>query len=226
MTDAPADVETMRFDDHTVRRIENRAQFESLATRDHGITTTKLTITSFFDAARRDLVFYDSHFYTLHDEWYWFRLLNGAAVPGDDTAPVTGLTLPTVQAAYEWARAQTGPLPLDLQFGGDRLYSWRFYDLAFGRMRTRGCATMLRTDARTGASPAPERWAFELEYPDELTYPELVVFFQTIESRLGPELARELKFLVRSAAQENLAQQMEREQVRRVAREDRRVARG
>ena len=89
---ADADVPPGVFNDHTVRRIEGYADFAALSSPSHGVASAKLVITSFRDAARRDLVFYDANFYTLHDEWYWFRLLNGQAIPGDDgVAPVLSL---------------------------------------------------------------------------------------------------------------------------------------
>ncbi len=212
-TDVPADAEPDTFPDHTMRRIEDRAAFDALASREHGIASTKIVITAFSNPALRDLRFYDANFFTLHDEWYWFRLLNGATVPGDPgVAPVRGLSFASIRDIYTWAGAQPS-LPLDLQIADGRLYSWRFYDLAFGRGRNRGLATLMRFDARGGTAPAPERWCFELEYSDELTHDELVVFFETITARVGPDLGRDLRFVVRSAAHEALAQRMERERL-------------
>ncbi len=201
------------FNDHTVRRVEGAADFATLSSPAHGVASTKLVITSFLDPARRDLVFYDANFYTLHDEWYWFRLLNGQAIPGDPgVAPVRGLSFPTIRSIYDWARGRTS-LPLDLQIADGRLYSWRFYDMAFGRERSRGLATMMHLDARAGTAPTPERWGFELEYGDAVTHPELVIFFETIAAHVGPDIARDLRFVVRSAEHEALAQQMERERL-------------
>jgi len=201
------------FNDYTVARVENAAEFAMLSTRERGFGAQKLVITGFSDPARRSLRFYNSRFFFLHDEWYWFRLLNGQPIPNDDgVAPVTGHSFPTVQSIYNWARTQAS-LPLDLQLVGGRLYSWRFYDLAFGRNRNRGLATLVHIEARSGPSPAPERWGFELEYGDALTYEELVVFFETIRAGLGESIARELRFIVRSAEQEALAQRMERERL-------------
>ena len=43
----------------------------------------------------------DSNFYTLHGEWYHFRLLKGHAVPGFETSPVQGETFDTVTCSSE-----------------------------------------------------------------------------------------------------------------------------
>ncbi len=193
--------------DHTVARLSSSGDFAALAGTAFGTSTAKFIITSYGDPAARDLRFYDSGFYRLHDEWYWYRLLNGARVPGDDVSPVRGLSFPTVAAASAWARTQSD-LPLDLQFVEERLYSPRFYQLSFGDARRYGLGTLVRVPPRGGS---PERWAFELEYSDALTHPQLVVFFETLTARLPPEIAQRLHFLVRSVDQEALAARMERE---------------
>ncbi|MFO0608767.1 MAG: PEP/pyruvate-binding domain-containing protein [Polyangiales bacterium] len=211
--DAPADgpdVPIGAYDDHTVDRLASRADFDARATAEHGFASQKLVITNFSDRAARDLRFYDSRFYALHDEWYWFRLLNGQRVPGESVDPVPGLRFPTVASIYDWARRQPR-LPLDLAFGDGRLYSWRFYEHSFDAARWFGLATLVNVPARAAPPASPERWAFELEYSDHATYEDLVVFFEQIRARVPDDIARELRFLVRSAEQEQLAQRMERE---------------
>jgi hypothetical protein len=200
------------FDDHTLGRLNAVGDFEARSNGELGFAAQKLVITNFTDPPTRDLRFYDSRFYALHDEWYWFRLLNGQRVPGDSVAPVSGRSFPTVASIYQWARAQPS-LPLDLAFGDGRLYSWRFYDHAFGPSRWFGLSTLIRIPARTVAPAAPERWAFELEYSDALSYAELNVFFDTIGARVPDAIGRNLYYLVRSAEQEALAQRMERERL-------------
>lgn len=164
-----------------------RAAFDALATRDHGIASTKIVITAFSTPALRDLRFYDANFFTLHDEWYWFRLLNGARVPGNPgVAPVRGLSFASIRDIYAWARAQP-TLPLDLQIADGRLYSWRFYDLAFGRGRNRGLRRPSCTSTRAlGAHRPPSAGAFKLEYGGEPAHDELVVFFGKHHRARGP----------------------------------------
>jgi len=208
--DVPGDVVVEPdFADHTVARLDSVADFERVAVQAYGLSTAKFVITAFGDPENRGARFYDGRFYTLHDQWYWFRLLNGARVPGDFVEPVRGLHFATIDEATAWARTQP-ILPLDLAFYGDRLYSNRFYDFSFGAARRYGLATLLRVPPR-GASP--ERWAFELEYSDQLWHPELVVFFDALRARLPPDIARELRFLIRSPEQETLGARMEQDRL-------------
>ena len=68
------------FDDHTLQKLPTIAAYEGLAATSNGRSETKFVITSFGTApAVRFMV---ANFDTLHDEWYWFRLLNGAQIPG------------------------------------------------------------------------------------------------------------------------------------------------
>ncbi len=196
------------FDDHTVPRVESEAHFATLAAGESGITVAKIIVTNFNVPAQREARFYDARFFKLHDEWYWFRLLNGQSLPGDDIAPVMGRSFATVQDIYTWARAQS-TLPLDLQIFDGRLYSWRFYEQSFGASRRYGLATLMRIPPRN-ASEGP-RWAFELEFSDALTHAQLVTFFDAILPRLPATIAPQLKWLVRSSEQETLAQSMERD---------------
>ncbi|MBI5514334.1 MAG: hypothetical protein HY909_11230 [Deltaproteobacteria bacterium] len=198
------------FNDHTVPRLATLRDYEAIAAGAFGTSTAKFIITAYGEPARRDLRFYDGNFYTLHDQWYWFRLLNGAAIPGDDIAPVRGLRFATIPELSTWARGQPS-LPLDLRFYEDRLYSVRFYDLSFGDSRRYGLGTLVRVPAR---APNPERWAFELEYDDVPTHAQLSVFFELLEPRVPPEARGTFRFLVRSPGQEMLAETMERERLR------------
>lgn len=202
--DRPVEAE---FPDHTRPRIGSVADFEALSAVEFGLSTAKFIITAFNDPSARDGRFYESAFYSLHDEWYWFRLLNGARIPGDFVDPAPGLRFDTIADIYRWAPTQP-VLPLDLVFIDGRLYSPRFYDYAFGATRRFGLATLVRVPAR---ADAPERWAFELEYGDTLSHAELTIFFDALRARLPADLARELRFLIRSPEQESLGQRMEAE---------------
>lgn len=199
------------FDDHTVTRVETEAQFESLATPEGRMPALKVVITSFDRDTPGETRFYDARFYTLHDEWYWFRLLNNQPVPGDDgVMPVPGQTLATIADVYAWARMQP-TLPLDLQFADGRLYSWRFYENAFGASRKFGLATILRVPPRNASEGV--RWAFELEFGDNLTHAQLSRFFERITPGMPASVAPQIKWLVRSSEQETLAERMERERL-------------
>jgi hypothetical protein len=198
------------FNDQTVPRIGSVMDFMGLARNSFGIASTKFIVTAFGQPSQRDLRFYNTTFFSLHDEWYWYRLLNNAPIPGDDVAPVPGHRFSSIREIYAWARTQR-TLPLDLQIADDRLYSWRFYELAFGESRRFGLGTLLRIPAR---GTTPERWAFELEYSDALTYAQLVTFFEMLTPRLPESIANNLYFLVRSSDHDALAQRMIRERLR------------
>ena len=58
----------------------------------------------------------DGGFYTLHDEWFWFRLMNGQRVSGADVEPHPG-RFATVQEIVAWALEQD-ELELVVQVNG------------------------------------------------------------------------------------------------------------
>lgn len=195
------------FADHTSPRLDHEEDFFALSAEGAGVHAVKFIITG-FGAPARALRWYDSAFYQLHDEWYWFRLMNGARAPGDTTEPFDG-EFETIADIVAWAGAQE-ELPLDLRFVGERLYSPRFYQLALQTSpKVYGVGTLLYIDAREQPEPRDEIWAFELEYQDDVTHAELVVFFHELERTLPASIADRLRWLVRSPAQEELAVSME-----------------
>ena len=118
----PRFVDENGFDDHSVPRSATVAELMAL-TRSGvgGQAALKFTIPEFdrpadsADLARAHLM--DGNFYDLHDEWYYYRLLNGQRVVGDDTEPVTDSTFDTVDEIYRWAAGQpAGALPLGLTY--------------------------------------------------------------------------------------------------------------
>jgi hypothetical protein len=196
------------FDDHTIPYLVDENQFFARAPEGGVVRAMKFVITEFGNAARRRIRHYDNHFYALHDEWYWFRLMNRVSVPGDDTVPYPG-SFPTVQSITEWAVTQN-PLPLDLRFVSGRLYSPRFYELGLARdPKVLGLGTVIYVAARDIEPSRPAQWAFELEYQDAVTHEELVIFFEELITTLPASMAQNLKWLVRSPAQETLAVAME-----------------
>lgn len=199
------------FDDHTVPSLATQADFERFAVGDNGRLAVKFVITGFGTNASA-VRWSDSHFYSLHDEWYWFRLLNGQSIPSrEGIAPVEGLEFATVQDIYAWAKDQL-VLPLDLRFIEERLYSPRFYSLALDlRPRALGLGTLIHVAPQAAR---PERWAFQLEYIDIPTHEELVHFFEQIDATMPEEVRGQAKWLVRSPKQEELAQLMEQQGLR------------
>jgi hypothetical protein len=210
MASAPRPRFDPNFNDHTVPRMATIDEFVSRAVTEFGLSTTKFVVTSFDDETHWGVRFYDSHFYHLHDEWYWFRLLNGQPVPGDDTVPVGGTSFGTVGAIYAWAHAGHD-LPLDLSFYDNRIYSRNFYDHSFGPSRRFGLGTLVYIPAR---GTSPERWAFELEFSDAITHETLTRYFDVLRGQLPETVVRNLHFLVRSAEQEALATQMQSSHLR------------
>lgn len=204
------------FNDHTVGEIESVADFEARAVAAPSSTALKFVITRFQQGAEQRVRFLDTTHYKLHDEWYWFRLMNGAPIEGiDDVQPVDpalyGGPFETVQEIVAMARAQT-VLPLDLQFVSDgRLYSPNFYDLAlFESPKRLGIGTVLHFRARTDVDPPlAEQWAMELEFQHALTASELSSLFQALDAAMPAAI--QVKLLVRSTQQETLAQQLEAE---------------
>ncbi|MFO0557909.1 MAG: PEP/pyruvate-binding domain-containing protein [Polyangiales bacterium] len=211
LTDPTLRARSESFNDHTVPRIEDVPAFQRLARNEGLLRAVKFIITDFNVPERRRLRFYDSNFFKLHDEWYWFRLLNGALVDGDETEPVQLRPFANIPDIYQWA-AEQAEYPLDLVMYSDgRLYSPRFYDRAFGRGRRFGLGTLLSLPPAQGSTA--RRWAFELEFNDGATHEELMVFFAQLRAKLPAEIANDLHYLVRSQPQEALAQQMIRGQL-------------
>ena len=203
------------FFDHTLDRLDSLAAFEAIAAVAPSSTALKFIITRFGQPEQRAL-FLESTFYRLHDEWYWFRLLNGATIDGVDTAHVTPAELgrgsfDNIADIVAWARTQP-TLPLDLAFVSDgRLYSPRFYELAlFSSPKSLGLGTLLHFRARSDVvPPLAEQWAIELEFQHDLSSDELVQLFLALAEALPEDIGPRVKLLVRSQQQEALAVQLE-----------------
>jgi hypothetical protein len=157
------------FDDHTVQGAVTQAELEALSfdRNANGDFQVKFLITLLMDPEHRAVRFQESDFYTFHDEWYWFRLLNGESACGATTDPVRGLTFEDVPAIYAWAEEQD-ELPLDLEWVlGRRLYSDSFYALVLrtdpraystGRLHYRAETDDYRLDVGTWDRPTDPEW--------------------------------------------------------------------
>lgn len=195
-------------DAHTVSVLRTIADYEQLAKDGlSGQSVLKFSITEF--TIDPEIVWLDSAFYTLHDEWFWFQLLNGTAVRGFDTLPVDELSFSTVADLYEWADQNRSGLPLDLRFTSlDRLYSPAFYKVALAAEPDRriGLGALIRTpDPDTGI----DRWIIELEFSDEVTSEQMETYFDVVGSSIPREVAELLQWVPRSRPQEITAATIE-----------------
>ena len=74
----------------------------------------------------------DGNFYSLHDEWYYYRLLNGSRSPATTPCPSASQQFVDDRRDLPLGASACRPatLPLDLTYIGERLYAAEFYDLA------------------------------------------------------------------------------------------------
>jgi hypothetical protein len=159
------------------------------------------------DLARTHLM--DGTFFDLHDEWYYYRLLNGQRVVGDDTEPVVDSTFETVEDIYRWAGSQPADaLPLDLTYSGERLYAPRFYEMALrSEPRQLGVGSIVRFPDHDPAKP--DHWLLELEYSDDVTPEHVAQFFARLGPVLPAEVSEHLQWVVRSPQHDDVAGAMQ-----------------
>jgi hypothetical protein len=204
------------FDDHTLRKVRDLDHFEELSANHLGTTRVlKFVITRFEERRHREIRYLESDFYELHDQWYWFRLMNGQRVPGAGVRPVTGHEFESPDAISAWAKTQTR-LPLNMRWATpERLYSDRFYDDGIrSNPRRFGLGALVHIPARPARGDLPARdaiWAFELQYSDEPSREDIEAFVSLLEDSLPTKIASELRWLVRSPAQERLVASLERD---------------
>jgi hypothetical protein len=218
ITSLPTHVDQHGFNDHTVPKVETRAQLLALAKNDAtGRSVVKFTFTTPMEPSG-GMHLYDSNFYKLHDEWYWFRLLNGQAVIGAPDEPVTGERFPTIGSIYAWAKSKNySGLPLDLAYVDDRIGSSKFYEAAlFEPVRRFGVGSLVRfvgtSNPKAGPTDAPagEQWLIELEYQDIPTPQLIEQYFARLLPALPEEIRPRLKWVVRSPEQQAVAALMTR----------------
>jgi hypothetical protein len=169
------------FDDHTHVGAIDVATFERLleVPRDTVPQSVDFLVVYVSDSERRHVRFEDGAFYEFHDEWYWFRLMNGVTACGSSATPVRERRFTTVQEIEE-ALKDRPALPLDLaRTSGGRLYSPSFYTLS---LRTRPRVYATGTLFRWVGSP--DRYAFELPLVDAVTSEELHAIHATLEAAL------------------------------------------
>lgn len=199
-----ADAAPESFDDRTIGCMPDVEAFFDLSGSRIGTSVVKFDVMAFSDPNRRHVRYLDSTFYRLHDEWYYYRLLNGERFEGDSlTEPYPG-SFDSIESVYAWAWDRTD-LPVGLTWHGERLYARRFYDLAFADNRYVAPGTLIYLPGDEGDG----RFAFELEHADNAPYDELVVYFEMLQASLPPEIGETVAWLVRSTEQETLAREME-----------------
>ena len=200
------------FDDHTLPELDSVDEYFLLAQSGaSGGSVVKFSIPSMLQGT--DVYWMDSQFYRLHDEWFWYRLLNGQPVPGSDRQPVEGEDFSTIEEIYAWAsELNSGDLPLDLRWVGssafgDRLYSDEFYELVLDTQPRHYAVGSL---VHLPANPLSESdaWLIELEYGDEPTPGEIAVIFERLSATLPDEIAGRLQWVVRSPQQDEIALEM------------------
>jgi hypothetical protein len=213
----PRFVDENGFDDHSVPKVDTVAEVFALSkTAVGGETVMKFVIPDFDQPASspelQRVHLMDSNFFQLHDQWFYFRLLNGQRVPNDDTEPFTKRRFATIAEIYSWALAQPrDQLPLDLRFDDNpedrRLFSSAFYKLALDREpRVLGVGSIVHLP-ETDPNRA-DRWLLELEYSDIVTPERIANYFDRLTPVLPAEIAEQLQWVVRSPHQQAVAEQM------------------
>lgn len=207
----PTHVDANGFDDHTVPVIASTAEYHALSKDADGRETVKFIIAGLRDE-QPSVHWADAGFYRLHDEWYWFRRLNGQPIPGLADPPVSGLEFATIADVYSWAE-DLSRLPADLRWvdGGvglgresRRLYANRFYEVTLrSEPRSHAAGSLIRFEHADGVS-----WLIELEYGDEPTSAELGRIFEVLASTLPSEIGDDLAWVLRSPAQRRIAEAM------------------
>ncbi len=208
---APHVPEDASFEDYTTTQVESIAEFRQLAAVPAlagdrpTIAGAKFVITSFSDPARRRIHYLDGRHYRFHDEWAWFRLLNGRAVSGMEPLEVHGFRAP--EDARRWASAHEDDLPEGLELIDGRLYVRHFYDLSLAAgERVLGAGSLIHVEAR---GERPELWGFEVDYTDPAKVEDLEVFFAEVEKSSPEPARRALHWFARSPEQLAVGRQLQ-----------------
>ena len=206
------------FNDHTAQQLLSRSDFQALAKNSAGIQVLKFWLSEPQSGypegwSEQGLIrYYDSQFYTLHDQLYWFRLLNGVPVWTFETIPLEPpLEIYTIEALTQkmnhWEVAGKS-LPLSLIFTESRrLYAPQFYEAMLNHPRRSIAGSIIHMDPHPERNQGQDLWAFELEYSDKPTMIELMSLFAYFRAHL-PEGMKALKWLTRSPYQAELATQL------------------
>lgn len=211
------------FNDHTHPKILSESDYFESAVGQYGKWGLKYYMWGSADQIDQNEIsqvkikYLNSKFYQLHDELYWFRLLNGQTMPAFDTQPADlDQNFDTLESIYTWAKNlhdQNLSLPLDLTFYGERLYSPKFYQVVLADSAPMNVGTLLYFEPNEKRSKKEAVWAFELEYSDQITVNEFQVIYKTLKNSLPKEIARQLYWLVRSPDQETTASKITQQRI-------------
>jgi hypothetical protein len=192
------------FYDYTTGEVRSLADFQQLAAVPAGeaerpaLAGAKFVITAFSRPDARRIHFLDGRYYRFHDEWAWFRLLNGQSVPGMQPLETHAFAAP--DEARSWAAAHEDDLPERLELTDGRLYVREFYDLSLAKTsRPFGAGSLIHVEANP--PQRQEIWGFELDYTDPVDVPELRVFFDELERTIPAQARRGLRWIARSPEQ-------------------------
>lgn len=204
------------FDSHTRSRFSDPADLAQWCAVGDGKTACKFVATRFPGPSGQTHLL-SPQFYRLHDEWYWFALLNGQRLDGVADAPVDGKRYLSIAEVYQ-DLAGKDRLPLDLQFYGERLYSPRFYELMLGKLvggsysgvgRVLGGGTLQYWPAEP-SRPVPQAlWTLALEVPEQANEATVAAYFARLAAVLPAEVYAQLHWLSRgNPAQDALVAQL------------------
>lgn len=204
--DAP-DGDRGGFDPHHRTSFRDGADLLAYAGDQPAPAQVKFVVTGFPTAAPQTF-FADPGFFQLHDEWYWWHLLNGQPVPGlDRHDPVPGLSFATIAEITAFCQGLPPECAaIELSFAGERLYSAEFYDLALDtEPRELGLGSLVHYAPAAGRPLPEELWLFELEYQDGADEATIGRFFALLEAALPADVGPRLRWLARSQRQVSLA---------------------
>jgi hypothetical protein len=166
------------FEDHTHIGAFDVETFMHFAMPNGTATAVDFIVVDVTDATRRHVRFEDASFYAFHDEWSWFRLLNGVPACGSTADPEPIGPFASIDEIYAFLDGES-ELPLDLSRTLEgRLVSPGFYTLALRTTpRVYATGTLFRFAHDRG-----DRYVFELAFVDAVTHDDLTLIHAELEA--------------------------------------------
>jgi hypothetical protein len=185
------------YADHTRSSFASAHDFDAFAIGQNTTRAVKFVLPE-FQKPGHGAVFLAPDFYKMHDEWYWFRLLNGQPVPGPVPEPLQGQAFASVAQVYQTFAGTR--LPLDLIWVESRIYSVYFYAMALGDPdhdieRAFAVGTLLHLPPDPKRARPEELWLVLLEEQDLAGEGELQEMFRRLREALPPEIGQKLAWL-------------------------------